>query len=235
MKKGGGMNHLTKTILLTMGALTSSGAYAANCAVTEVYLGGFSATACSGYGASGNPTAELNNLNAITAFNSPIYGTDIFQQVFRTNDTQNPGDADDSGSFNALGSSLNLSITDMGIDAGLNTFTLSWSDPDTINAPNLPYYIDLVFSFKAGNVNSDAGIAYFFFDNFLLTNNPFSTDGEYNLIVDKKLSHNGLYARAGKQPDSQIPGLPVPEPSSVALLGIGLLGFAAQQLRKKQQ
>ena len=213
-----------------MGALTSSGAYAANCAVTEVYLGGFSATACSGYGASGNPTAELNNLNAITAFNSPIYGTDIFQQVFTTHDTA-PGNG--SGSFNSLG----LSITNMGIGAGPNTFTLSWSDPDTINAPNLPYYIDLVFSFKAGknNNSSDAGIAYFFFDNFLLTNNPFSTDGGYNLIVNKDLSHNGLYARAGKQPDSQIPGLPVPEPSSVALLGIGLLGFAAQQLRKKQQ
>ena len=124
-----------------------------------------------------------------------------------------------------------MSITDMGIDAGQNTFTLSWSDPDTINAPNLPYYIDLVFSFKAGNVNSGAGIAYFFFDNFLLTNNPFSTDGEYNLIVNKDLSHNGFYARAGTQPDDEIPGLP--EPNSVALLGIGLLGLATQQLRKK--
>lgn len=227
------MKSLKLIITLFIGAITTNNAHATTCAVTEVSLGGFSATACSGYGVSGNPTEELDNLNAITAFNSPIYGTDIFQQIFRTDDVNNPGDADGSGSFNALGSSLNLSITDMGIVSGLNTFTFSWSDPDIINAPNLPYYIDLVFSFKAGNVNSGAGagIAYFFFDNFLLTNNPFSTDGEFNLIVNKDLSHNGLYARAGTQPDDEIPGLP--EPGSIALLGIGLLGFATHQLRKK--
>ncbi|MGZ8185746.1 MAG: PEP-CTERM sorting domain-containing protein [Methylobacter sp.] len=66
----------------------------------------------------------------------------------------------------------------------------------------------------------------------MLTDNPYSTTGKFDLIVDKDLSNNGLWARLGDTPPPPPPPDPIPEPSLIWLMGIGLMGLA-MALRKQ--
>lgn len=224
---------LASSLLMLAGAGINT-AYATSCLTSEVSLGtnpAISATECYGYVSGGNPTQELTTLNtdALPSFSGATYGTGNFAEVFNT--------TPQSGIFNFI----SLSLTGVAIGANSDTFTFSWSDTNGATLPNLPLYIDLVFSFKAGSTqsaNGGAGIAYFFFNDFLLTSNPTSTSGSFDLTVQQGLSHNALYARTS---DKTIPSCIVgvdcdedlPEPGSIALIGIGLLGFGVQRLRKQ--
>ncbi|MCQ8103201.1 PEP-CTERM sorting domain-containing protein [Methylomonas sp. SURF-2] len=225
---------LASSLLMLAGTGINT-AHATSCAVTEVSLGTnptINADACYGYTTFGSPAVELNTLNtaALPTFSSSTYGSGSFTEVFNT--------SPQTGIFN----SIQLTLTGVNVGANVDTFTFSWADTNGAALPNLPLYIDLVFSFKAGSTqssNGGAGIAYFFFNDFLLTSTPTSTTGSFDLVVQQGLSHNALYARTS---DKTVPSCltnpalcdeDLPEPGSIALLGIGLFGFGVQRFRKQ--
>ena len=75
---------------------------------------------------------------------------------------------------------------------------------------------------KAGNV-----IAYYIFEQELLTDDPYSRSGSFTLEVSNDLSHQSLFVRSPGNPGT--PDNPVPEPGTLALLGLGL--FSLRWLR----
>lgn len=226
----------TTALLFAIGTVVALPSHAAppppppptDCQTSEVLLGTTFASECFGYFglSNSNGTSELTQLNVAAG------GGGSFTEVFR-----NGNGGGGSGIFD---SSIKLTVT--GLESGLKTDTwiFSWEDTNGTTLPNFDYFIDLVFSFKAGSDNgqSGGGIAYFLFDDYKLTKNPTSVTGTYDfrLTTNRGLSHNGLYARIGQSTDYVcIPGVDcpdLPEPGTIALLGIGLLGFSLKQFKK---
>lgn len=188
------------------------------CSPSEVTLGGGSADYCAGYFPSlGSPTNEATKLNDVTD------GAD-WNFVYKVESSGTDG----TGLFDGI--KFTLTASTFASDAG--TWTISWQDTNGITPSNLPLYIDLGIAFKAagGNVNSGGGIAFFLFDDFLLTDNPYGANGSFDLIVNKDLSHESLFVRLGS--GGGTPPLSVPEPGVVLLLGAGLVGLGLARRRK---
>lgn len=122
-------------------------------------------------------------------------------------------------------------------------WTLDWIDTNGAAPANLPYWMDLAIVVKAGN-----GHAAYLFDDLLLAAAPDNFgEGTWDVIITGQndntlgLSHLALYVREGtctSNCDSVPPGgddNPIPEPETLALLGIGLLGISASLKRKTQR
>lgn len=191
------------------------------CSPSEVKLGASappadgSADYCAGYfAAPSSPTDEAAKLNDVTD------GAD-WTFVYKIESNANEG----TGLFDGIQFALTASTfaSDMG------TWTISWADTNGGAPSNLPLYIDLGVSFKAGNAQAGGGIAYFLFDDFLLTNNPYSSAGSFDLVVDKDLSHESLFVRFG---DGSSTDTDLPEPGVLLLLGAGLMGMGLARRRK---
>jgi len=191
------------------------------CKTTEVTLansappaGGY-ADYCIGYTAApGDPTDEATLLNnstdgsdwtfAYKAEGTPVQGSTL--------------------------SGIKFTLTGMVFNADDGVFTITWEDTNGTDPYNLPLYVDLAFGMKSGSAQSGAGIAYFLFDDYLLTNNPYAASGTFDLIVDKDLSHSSLFVRYERTPD--IPPEETPEPGILFLMGAGLLGLGMAHRRK---
>lgn len=144
-------------------------------------------------------------------------------------------DGDGTNTFNGIEFTLN------GDGDSSGYWTLDWADINGTAPANLPYWIDLAVVIKAGN-----GHAAYLFDDLQLTDDPYSGEGTWDVIVTNQngdplgLSHLALYVREGTCTSNCDPvppggsGNPIPEPETLALLGIGLLGMGASLKRKAQ-
>jgi len=211
--------------------IDNTGAGPTICNTSEVSLSGSNADYCSGYF---TPTSYSDSTQT-DLVNDSTDGAD-WDYMYRVED----GIPDTETFMSDI--ELTLENDDVGQSDG--TWTFSWMDNDVLTDPNLPLYVDLAFGFKAGSKNQDAGVAYFFFDDFLLTDDPFETSGSFSLQVDPiALSHESLFVRLGDEPsacppgtiDRTIPGgplvcedpdvTPIPEPAPLFLISTGIIGF----------
>jgi len=168
------------------------------------------ATDCFGF-VSGNDNAGINGLNL-------NWGTDW---TFLTKD-DNPGSpVNGTGSF--MGLNFTLSTTS-GTSGG---WLLTGVDTNGVLPLNLPTALDFV-----GVLKGSTSYALYFFDDVIFNG---SNGGTWAMkITNKKgkfqdLSHLSLYVKQG---DGVLPPIDVPEPSVLAMFGLGLVGLGLLRRRK---
>jgi hypothetical protein len=170
----------------------------------------YTASQCNGpYAAPNNPTNETAYVN-----NNSIFGGGF---------TYLDGTGDDSNTSLGITFTVTATLTDPG------TWTVSWVDASGL--PDLPELIDFAVLLKGGTEE-----AAYLLNDVLLPISPNNGSGTFDISFTNRggqepaLSHLTLLGRFEGEPTGGPgpgggPGTDVPEPGTLALLGVSLLGF----------
>ncbi|MFT6980311.1 MAG: hypothetical protein ACJARK_001820, partial [Marinobacter psychrophilus] len=205
--------NLTKfSKLAALAAVLSVGAGAANAAVCSVSDVTFSSTDSAGAqnaDACSNALDISGNTPDLTALNN-LWGVGFVEGV--TLGSASAGSA--TGVDDVLGG---FRFTLSGLTATTSgTYSLTIRDTNDTLAPNLPFYLDFVLFLKGGSAETAA----YFFDDTRVDEEGGGAWTVSFLNTGSRvpaLSNISLYVRNGTE---------VPEPGTIALLGLGLLGLA---------
>ncbi|MCW5751538.1 MAG: PEP-CTERM sorting domain-containing protein [Alphaproteobacteria bacterium] len=157
---------------------------------------------------SGNPTEETANFNTVFG---PGF---VFLAKFDDEGLE-------QGTFG-----INFTIT-ADLDQVTGDFTITWSE--AAGEPNIPALMDLGFILKSGAPDAAA----YLFEEVLITVDPTTGEGTFTMKLLNRggnvseLSHITMVGR-GESID-----IPVPEPATLGLLGLGLLGLGYAVRRRR--
>lgn len=217
---------ITSAVVCASMILAAGAATAAPCAITDVTFSSTypdaqrSANACSnmldGQGNTPNLAALAN-----------LWGAGFVEGV--TMGSAGPGTA--TGAANVLGG-FQFSLTGTTATTG-GFYTLGITDTNGSAAPNLPFYLDFVLYLKSGSADTGA----YLFDDALV---DAAGGGRWNVTFLNNgnnigaLSNASVYVRNGtRPPDEPNPPVVIPEPTSVALVGLALAAMGAMSRRRR--
>lgn len=195
-------------------------------------------TSCSGtnpdYDISGfvNPSSDCTILN-------PLNGND--------NDSPQPGFVNDNGFFEITNWLFDGKFNDIGKDVEADNSSLFTFEGDTLSGTFTKTLAALwdevekvMLVFKDG---ANTNLVGYLINLAALADEPFNGEGNYespftnppfNVANTRDISHISVYYTKGE--GSTTPGGdPIPEPSTILLMGFGLLGFGTSQLRKRHK
>ncbi len=180
--------------------------------VADMKFGGLNADNCYGVAAGNDSKNALNLLGA--------FGQSNWTDVVKADVVDGFSSASDTGTFGGYGFLLTTTVGKTG----------TWTLEVTSGTP-LPAYFDIVGALKGGT-----GYALYLFDDQKV---EATNSGSWTITFDNNggnipdLSHLSIYMRAGEVPNGGGGGGgSAPEPGSIALLGLGLLGMAVVRRRK---
>lgn len=212
---------LTMAILALVASASYSTAYAAACGTgldtTNVTFEQVASDDCEG------PFSGNNSQENINTYDS---GSLLFGGTAWGNELKDDGAP--STLNNVLGFNWTLSSPNTGT-SGIWTLTLQDANPNDLI--NLPIFVDFLVVLKG----STTWAGYFFDDREIVNA---SNQGTFTIAFENNggqipgLSHMSLYLREGS--DDDLPPERIPEPSAVALLGVGLLGMGLARKGRRQ-
>ena len=216
---------------------SADGAHPDDLSKSDMTWQGSNADDCYGV-VKGNPPGE-GDLTFLPEEDIEGTGWGTFTFLVKADDDENLS----TGTFKGVEFTLtanDIEQTTDDIEQTTGEWTLSWKNVNDEN-PGLPITLDFVGNLKAG-----AGYASYLFESIAFGVDPLEGEGRFTIaFVNPKgdstnnpdLSNLSLFARVADDPDIPDNGngdIPIPEPATLGLLGIGLFGLGMATYRRRR-